>query len=151
MSLFGFGKSNKSDPPAAGAGTGDFASGSEQDRYASHFSGVGEVAADKIKAGAKKAANYKGDGAEQDRYGAHFSGLGLDEQQVHRAAQSMKSGLGGYWGLGYDGQQRAKKLAGGTAMGAEQVRLKLAGRDEPSLYCDRTGSGRTSLASTEKM
>jgi hypothetical protein len=125
--MFGFGKS-KNDPPAAGEGTGNFASASEQDRYGSHFSGLGDKAADKIKEGANKALHYKGEGAEQDRYGAHFARLGLDEQQVHRAAQAIKNSgkqpgwFSGNFGLGYDGQVRALRMANAQGVGAEQVR-----------------------------
>jgi hypothetical protein len=127
--MFGFGKSNKSDPPAAGAGTGDFASGAEQDRYGSHFT-VGDAAVDKVKDAAKRAANYKGEGAEQDRYGAHFAGFGLDQQKVQQAVQSIINARGagaeqdryaGHFGLGFDGLERARRIAATQGVGAEQV------------------------------
>jgi hypothetical protein len=124
-----FSSKSKNDPPAAGQGTGNFASGAEQDRYASHLTGAGEAAAEKIKGAAWKAATYKGEGAEQDRYGSHFSGLSLDQQLVRKAAESIKAAASeadpnrhtGWFGLGYDGQTQARLLASGK--GAEQVRV----------------------------
>jgi hypothetical protein len=87
--LFGS-RSNKSDPPPAGQGTGNFSSGAEQDRYASHF-GIGEAGVDKIREVAYKAATYKGEGAEQDRWATHFH---LDQEKVVAAAQSMMNAKG---------------------------------------------------------
>lgn len=102
-------------------------SGAEQDRYNDKFS-VGSKGYDKLKdAGyaAKDAAKYKGDGAEQDRYNTHFSPAlhSLDAQKVKEAARNIavKGKEAGSYGLGYDGQQRAKLLAG-SGTGAEQVR-----------------------------
>lgn len=93
--------------------------GAEQDRYNAHL-GVGSQGYDKL----KEAARAKGDGAEQDRYNAHFSPAShsLDAQKVKDAAQSIviKGDAAGSHGLGYDGQQRAKLLAG-SGTGAEQV------------------------------
>ncbi|KAH7348167.1 hypothetical protein BKA66DRAFT_447368 [Pyrenochaeta sp. MPI-SDFR-AT-0127] len=94
--------------------------GAEQDRYNAHL-GVGSKGYDKL----KEAARAKGDGAEQDRYNAHFSPAlhSLDAQRVKEAAQSIvtKGNAASSHGLGYDGQQRAKLLAG-SGTGAEQDR-----------------------------
>ncbi|KAF1844854.1 uncharacterized protein K460DRAFT_394650 [Cucurbitaria berberidis CBS 394.84] len=94
--------------------------GAEQDRYNEHL-GVGNRGYDKL----KDAAKYRGDGAEQDRYNTHFSPAlhSLDAQKVKHAAQSIvtKGNAASYHGLGYDGQQRAKLLAG-SGTGAEQDR-----------------------------
>lgn len=83
--------------------------GAEQDRYDAHL-GIGEKGFNKL----KQAAHYKGEGAEQDRYGAHFgqSFLQRDSLQVMNASVSVATGEANYHGLGYDGQQRAKMLAG---------------------------------------
>ncbi|KAF2855215.1 hypothetical protein T440DRAFT_464506 [Plenodomus tracheiphilus IPT5] len=116
-------------------------SGAEQDRYGQHFAqstdkineginkGVDKVKgyAQDAKGYAKDAAQYKGDGAEQDRYNAHFSPSlhSLDAKLVGKAAASYAAkgpSQASYHGLGYDGQQRAKLLAGSGA-GAEQDRL----------------------------
>lgn len=102
--------------------------GAEQDRYASHF-GVGDSAKESIKEGVREFANQKGSGAEQDRYASHFS---LSEDPVRRAAtwlanqQEGASGAeqdryGGWFGLGHDGWARARSLAEGKGVGAEQV------------------------------
>lgn len=121
-----FGNSNKSDPSTVRQGTGNFASGAEQDRYASHF-GIGDAGVEQIKDAAKKIASYKGEGAEQDRYGSHFS---LDQQQVKKAAHSMMDAQGsgaeqdryaGHFGLGADGLAQARRLAAAKGEGAEQV------------------------------
>ena len=77
----------------------------------------------------KQAAQYRGEGAEQDRYNAHFSPAahGTDAYKVQQYAESLiKKAQGSAttsssFGLGYDGQQRAKLLAGGNGSGAEQV------------------------------
>jgi hypothetical protein len=77
----------------------------------------------------KEAARYQGQGAEQDRYNSHFSPAAhsLDAQKVQKYAQSLVNKAKGSaatsssFGLGYDGQQRAKLLAGGNGSGAEQV------------------------------
>lgn len=105
--------------------TSQYGSGAEQDRYGAHF----RVPSDAIDKGVdrlKEAASYKGDGAEQDRYNAHFSPAlhSLDAQKVPAAAASFatKGNEADTHGLGYDGQQRAKMLAG-SGTGAEQVRL----------------------------
>lgn len=107
-------------------------SGAEQDRYGQHFAqstdkineGINR-GVDKVKGLAKDAAQYKGDGAEQDRYSTHFSPAlhSLDVQKVKAAAASIaaRGNKASYHGLGYDGQQRAKLLAG-SGTGAEQVR-----------------------------
>ena len=85
--------------------------GAEQDRYDAHL-GIGEKGFNKL----KQAANYKGEGAEQDRYAGHFSQsfLQRDSMQVMNASVSVatKGDEANYHGLGYDGQQRAKMLAG---------------------------------------
>lgn len=106
-------------------------SGAEQDRYGQHFAqstdkineGINK-GVDKIKSAASQAAHYQGDGAEQDRYNTHFSPAlhSLDAQTVKKAVASIaaKGPKGSYYGLGYDGQQRAKLLAG-SGTGAEQV------------------------------
>lgn len=106
-------------------------SGAEQDRYGSHFA----PGAERIKQGidqgidkVKQAAQYKGEGAEQDRYNAHFSPAEHDTDlfRVQQAVQAIKNqahqpGLAtSTYGLGYDGQRRAKLIAGG-GVGAEQV------------------------------
>ncbi|OAL55317.1 hypothetical protein IQ07DRAFT_582817 [Pyrenochaeta sp. DS3sAY3a] len=105
--------------------TKQYGSGAEQDRYGSHFT----VPSETIDRGVnklKEVASYKGDGAEQDRYGAHFSPAlhSLDAQKVPAAAASIaaKGNEADTYGLGYDGQQRAKLLAG-SGTGAEQDRL----------------------------
>ena len=79
----------------------------------------------------KEAAQYKGEGAEQDRYNSHFSPVahGTDAHRVQQAAKNLMDKARGHavtsssFGLGYDGQQRAKLLAGGNGSGAEQVRV----------------------------
>ncbi|KAL6707084.1 hypothetical protein ACN47E_004836 [Coniothyrium glycines] len=100
-------------------------SGAEQDRYGEHLA-IGDRGYNKLKGAAKDAARYKGDGAEQDRYAAHFSPAlhNLDAQVVRRAAARIaaQGEKASYLGLGYDGQQRAKLLAG-SGVGAEQERL----------------------------
>jgi len=97
-------------------------SGAEQDRYGEHLS-IGDRGYNAMKA----AAQYKGDGAEQDRYNSHFSPAlhSIDAFKAVKAAGSVaaKGEKNASWyGLGYDGQQRAKLMAGG-GMGAEQDRL----------------------------
>lgn len=77
----------------------------------------------------KQAAQYRGEGAEQDRYNAHFSPAahGTDAHRVQQYAESLikkaqgSAATSSSFGLGYDGQQRAKLLAGGNGSGAEQV------------------------------
>ncbi|RYO31448.1 hypothetical protein AA0113_g10758 [Alternaria arborescens] len=96
--------------------------GAEQDRYSEHLS-IGDRGYNAM----KDAAKYKGDGAEQDRYNAHFSPAlhSIDAAKAVQAAGSVAANgekNAKYFGLGYDGQQRAKLLAGG-GMGAEQDRL----------------------------
>merc|ERR1712137_46954 len=105
-------------------------SAAEQDRYGQHFG----ASTDAIRRGVDKgldklqqAALAKGDGAEQDRYNAHFSPAlhSIDAAKAVQAAGSVAANgekNAKYFGLGYDGQQRAKLLAGG-GMGAEQDRL----------------------------
>lgn len=103
--------------------------GAEQDRYSSHF-GVGDAAKNRIQEGVQEFASQKGSGAEQDRYAAHFS---LSEHPVRAAAnwlasQKGASGAeqdryGGWFGLGHDGWARARGLAEGKGVGAEQVCL----------------------------
>ncbi len=94
--------------------------GAEQDRHSGHF-GIGDKGYDTL----KSAARYKGDGAEQDRYHAHFSPAlhSRDAQVVKEAVKSIATNgnRASYFGLGYDGQQRAKLLAG-SGTGSEQVR-----------------------------
>jgi len=97
-------------------------SGAEQDRYSEHLS-IGDRGRNALKA----AAQYKGDGAEQDRYNAHFSPAlhSLDAFKAVKAAGSVAANgekNASWYGLGYDGQQRAKLMAG-SGMGAEQDRL----------------------------
>jgi hypothetical protein len=78
----------------------------------------------------KEAAMTRGTGAEQDRYNAHFSPAahGTDAHRVQQYAENLINKARGSavtsssFGLGYDGQQRAKMLAGGNGSGAEQVR-----------------------------
>jgi hypothetical protein len=99
--------------------------GAEQDRYNEHLS-IGDRGYNKAKSAAHDALHYKGDGAEQDRYNAHFSPAlhSLDAKKALKAAGSVAANgekNASYYGLGYDGQQRAKMLAGG-GVGAEQVR-----------------------------
>ncbi|KAL5115828.1 hypothetical protein ACEQ8H_006323 [Pleosporales sp. CAS-2024a] len=106
-------------------------SGAEQDRYGSHFG----ASTDKIHQGiekgvdrVKQAALAKGSGAEQDRYNAYFSPAahGTDVHRVQQYAQSLmdkakgSASTSGSFGLGHDGQQVAKLLAGGNGSGAEQ-------------------------------
>ncbi|KAF1939216.1 hypothetical protein EJ02DRAFT_457168 [Clathrospora elynae] len=95
--------------------------GAEQDRYNEHLS-IGDRGYQAM----KDAARYQGDGAEQDRYNAHFSPSihSLDARKAVQAAASIaaKGSQASYHGLGYDGQQRAKMMAG-SGMGAEQDRL----------------------------
>jgi hypothetical protein len=98
--------------------------GAEQDRYSEHLS-VGDRGYNKMKGAAHDALHYQGNGAEQDRYGAHFSPAlhSVDAVKALKAAGSVAANgekNASYYGLGYDGQQRAKMLAGG-GMGAEQV------------------------------
>ena len=85
--------------------------GAEQDRYDAHL-GIGEKGYNKL----KQAAHYQGEGAEQDRYGSHFSKsfLQRDAVEVMHASASVaaKGQHANYHGLGYDGQQRARMLAG---------------------------------------
>lgn len=114
--------------------TKQYGSGAEQDRYGSHFTVPSETI-DKGVNKLKEAASYKGDGAEQDRYNAHFSPAlhSLDAQKVPAAAASIaaKGNDADTHGLGYDGQQRAKLLAG-SGTGAEQVRCVARwGREQP--------------------
>jgi hypothetical protein len=102
--------------------------GAEQDRYNEHLS-IGDRGYSKMKGVAHDAVHYKGDGAEQDRYNAHFSPAlhSLDAKKALQAAGSVAANgekNASYYGLGYDGQQRAKMMAGG-GMGAEQVRLRI--------------------------
>ncbi|EUC38464.1 hypothetical protein COCVIDRAFT_85435 [Bipolaris victoriae FI3] len=97
-------------------------SGAEQDRYASHLS-IGDRGYRAI----KEAAKYQGDGAEQDRYNAHFSPAlhSFDAVKAVQAAGSVVANgekNASWYGLGYDGRQRAKLMAG-SGMGAEQERL----------------------------
>lgn len=107
-------------------------SGAEQDAYGSHFGGSSAKIEHGINQGIdklKEAAQYQGQGAEQDRYNAHFSPAahGTDAHRVQQAAESLLNKAKGSaptsssFGLGYDGQQRAKLLAGGNGSGAEQV------------------------------
>ncbi|KAF2826490.1 hypothetical protein CC86DRAFT_293341 [Ophiobolus disseminans] len=106
-------------------------SGAEQDRYGSHFGASTAKIEQGINKGidyVKEAAQYKGEGAEQDRYNARFSPAahGTDAHRVQQAAESLLNKAKGSakttssFGLGYDGQQRAKLLAGGNGSGAEQ-------------------------------
>jgi len=124
--------------------TSQYGSGAEQDRYGQHFArstekiseginrgvdkakGYAQDAAQDAKGYAQDAARYKGNGAEQDRYNAHFSPSlhSLDAKLVSKAAASYAAkgpSHASYHGLGYDGQQRAKLLAG-SGSGAEQAR-----------------------------
>jgi hypothetical protein len=107
-------------------------SGAEQDRYGSHFGASTAKIEQGINKGidyAKQAAQYKGEGAEQDRYNARFSPAvhSIDARRVQQYAASLMHKANGNaatsssFGLGYDGQQRAKVLAGGNGSGAEQV------------------------------
>jgi len=98
--------------------------GAEQDRYGDHMS-IGDRGYNAM----KSAAKYKGDGAEQDRYNAHFSPAlhSIDAAKAIQAAGSVAANgekNAKYFGLGYDGQQRAKLMAG-SGMGAEQVSYSL--------------------------
>jgi hypothetical protein len=95
-------------------------SGAEQDRYTEHLS-IGDRGYQAL----KDAAKYKGEGAEQDRYNAHFNPAlhSIDSRKAVQAAGSVAANgekNARWFGLGYDGQQRAKLLAG-SGMGAEQV------------------------------
>jgi hypothetical protein len=95
-------------------------SGAEQDRYSEHLS-IGDRGYQAL----RDAAHYKGEGAEQDRYYAHFSPAAhsIDAKKAVQAATSVAvkgEKDAKYFGLGYDGQQRAKLLAG-SGTGAEQV------------------------------
>jgi hypothetical protein len=107
-------------------------SGAEQDRYGSHFGASTERIQHGIEKGVdkvKEAAQYRGTGAEQDRYNAHFSPAahGTDAHRVQQYAENLinkakgSASTSGSFGLGYDGQRRAKLLAGGNGSGAEQV------------------------------
>jgi hypothetical protein len=107
-------------------------SGAEQDRYGSHFGASTAKIEQGINKGMDKlkdAAKTKGEGAEQDRYNAHFSPAAhsIDARKAHEAARSMMEKAKGNaktsssFGLGHDGQARAKLLAGGNGSGAEQV------------------------------
>ncbi|KAH3915050.1 hypothetical protein HBI56_016170 [Parastagonospora nodorum] len=111
--------------------TRQYGSGAEQDRYGSHFGASTERIQHGIEKGVdkvKQAAQYRGEGAEQDRYNAHFSPAahGTDAHRVQQYAESLinkakgSAATSGSFGLGYDGQQRAKLLAGGNGSGAEQ-------------------------------
>lgn len=110
--------------------TRQYGSGAEQDRYGSHFGGSAERIEQGLNKGMdklKQAAMTKGEGAEQDRYNSHFSPAAHDTDlfRVQQAVQSIKNqaqtgAATSTHGLGYDGQQRAKILAGG-GVGAEQV------------------------------
>jgi hypothetical protein len=108
-------------------------SGAEQDAYGSHFGASTERIQHGIEKGmdkVKEAAKTRGAGAEQDRYEAHFSPAAhsIDARKVQKYAENlMKKAQGSTvtsssFGLGYDGQRRAKMLAGGNGSGAEQVR-----------------------------
>ena len=97
-------------------------SGAEQDRYGQHLS-IGDRGYRAI----KEAAKYQGEGAEQDRYNMHFSPAlhSFDAVKAVQAAGSVAANgekNASYYGLGYDGRQRAKLMAG-SGMGAEQDRL----------------------------
>lgn len=103
--------------------TSKFGSGSEVDRYESHF-GIGSDGIERMK---KAATDFKGVGAEQDRYQSHF---GLDADKVQEAAKSILNAKGdgaeqdrhgSHFGLGADGWERAKQLARMQGEGAEQV------------------------------
>jgi hypothetical protein len=87
--------------------------GSEQERYGSHFGGLG---AD----GLKRLASMKGSGAEQDRYGAYF-GLGQTTAEKTSDALTHDHLLKNAW-LGHDGQQRMLHLLNKQGVGAEQER-----------------------------
>ena len=113
-------------------------SGAEQDRYGQHFSipsekvergidkakEVGERGYEKVQQAGKRAVKYQAAGAEQDRYAAHFSPYlhNMDARTVKAVAASIavKGDQASFRGLGYDGQQRAKLMAG-SGTGAEQV------------------------------
>jgi hypothetical protein len=103
------------------------ASGSEQERYGSHF-GINEKSVgntvDRMKDAALNATTTKGTGSEQDRFQIHF---GIDGEKIKAATKSWidSSGksLGLGHGLGYDGQQRAIQLANIQGVGAEQVSI----------------------------
>lgn len=97
-------------------------SGSEVDRYESHF-GLGHDGIEQL----KKAASMKGAGAEQDRYDGHF---GLDAEKIKEATNAFLNAKGtgaeqdvhsGHFGLGYDGLERVKQLTNMKGVGAEQV------------------------------
>jgi hypothetical protein len=97
-------------------------SGSEVDRYGSHF-GPGKDGLDQL----KKMTETKGTGAEQERYHSHF---GLDEEKIKAAAATLMDQKGSgaeqdvhaaHFGLGNDGMQQVKKLAKSQGVGAEQV------------------------------
>lgn len=126
-------------------------SGAEQDRYGQHFSipsekverGIDKVKEasergydrlkdasergyEKVQQAGKNAVNYQGAGAEQDRYAAYFSPYlhNMDARTVKAVAASIavQGSQASFRGLGYDGQQRAKLMAG-SGTGAEQERL----------------------------
>ncbi|CAI6327522.1 unnamed protein product [Periconia digitata] len=122
--------SSKPEPAASSPPTANTPStgpGAEQERYASHFS-IGKEGLEQVKDAASKAANYKGEGAEQDRYAAHFS---PNHHAVAEAAAGLlkakASGKEPSWpisyGLGFDGWERAKRMALLKGDGAEQDRL----------------------------
>ena len=98
-------------------------SGSEVDRYGSHFS-IGSDGLQQIK---KAAGSMQGLRAEQDVHSSHFGGL--DAQKVREAAETMFKGASGaeqdrhasHFGLGHDGIAQVKKLAGVKGVGAAQV------------------------------
>lgn len=131
--------------------------GAEQDRYSSHFQ-VPDGTADRVREGAdyvrdgadrvkegvkeglKDFATKKGNGAEQDRYGSHFS---LDNDPVAAAARwlsdkqrgvTTQDGYNGWFGLGYDGWTRARRMAMTQGAGAEQVCCRW--REEGSVGTD---------------
>ncbi|KAF1834598.1 hypothetical protein BDW02DRAFT_568843 [Decorospora gaudefroyi] len=101
-------------------------SGAEQDRYSEHL-GIDDRGYNAVKGAARDALHYQGEGAEQDRYYSHFSPAlhSLDARKAVKAAGSVAANgekNASWFGLGYDGQQRAKMMAGGGT-GAEQDRL----------------------------
>jgi hypothetical protein len=99
-------------------------SGSEVDRFGSHF-GLGADGRARIKAAAGRAATHQGLGAEQDIHASHF---GLDIEEVKKVLKRVERRAdkeihaGRHW-MGHDGHQRMLSLASKQGVGAEQVSI----------------------------
>ncbi|OCL07535.1 hypothetical protein AOQ84DRAFT_354912 [Glonium stellatum] len=87
---------DQSNPISYEGKSNNFGSGSEVDRYASHFSLDAEKV-EKMKAATTSLLNQRGSGAEQEVHAKSF-------------------------GLGHDGLERVKKVASAEDVGAEQER-----------------------------